>query len=84
MPEVWLAGEGAQEALLKREFPQLSFLYLRGYRMRYGNSRSGLLRAIFRQIPGMLSAIKNEHAWLQKTVAEHHFDAVISDNRFGL
>ena len=82
--EVWLAGEGAQEALLKREFPELSFLYLRGYRMRYGNSRSGLLRAIFMQIPGMLSAIKNEHSWLQKAVAEHHFDAVISDNRFGL
>jgi UDP-N-acetylglucosamine transferase subunit ALG13 len=82
--EVWLAGEGAQEALLKREFPGLTFLYLRGYRMKYGNSRSGLLRDVFMQVPGMLSAIKNEHAWLQKAVAEHHFDAVISDNRFGL
>jgi len=82
--EVWLAGEGAQEALLKREFPELTFLYLRGYRMRYGNSRSGLLKAIVLQVPGMLSAIKNEHAWLQRAVAEHHFDAVISDNRFGL
>jgi len=82
--EVWLAGEGAQEALLKMEFPGLTFLYLRGYRMRYGNSRSGLLRTILSQVPGMLSAIKNEHAWLQNAVAEHHFDAVISDNRFGL
>jgi len=82
--EVWLAGERAQEALLKREFPELTFLYLRGYRMKYGNSRAGLLRAIFMQIPSMLSAIKNEHAWLQNAVAEHHFDAAISDNRFGL
>ena len=82
--EVWLAGEGAQEMLLKREFPELAFLYLRGYRMRYGNSRLGLLKAIVRQVPGMLSAIKNEHSWLQRAVTEHHFDAVISDNRFGL
>lgn len=82
--EVWLAGEGAQEALLKREFPGLSYLYLRGYRMRYGKSRSGLVRAIFRQAPQMLQAIKNEHAWLQSALEEHQFDAVISDNRFGL
>ena len=43
--EVWLAGEGAQESLLKGEFPELSFLYLRGYRVKYGNSRSGLFRS---------------------------------------
>ena len=82
--EVWLAGEGAQEILLKREFPELSFLYLRGYRVKYGNSRSGLFRSIFQQTPQILRAIKDEHAWLKKVVAEHHFDAVIADNRFGL
>ena len=37
--EVWLAGEGSQEILLKREFPETPFLYLRGYRVKYGNSR---------------------------------------------
>ncbi len=82
--EVWLAGEGAQEILLKREFPGLSFLYLRGYRVKYGNSRWGLLRAIFMQTPQILRAIKNENAWLKKVVEEYHFDAVIADNRFGL
>jgi hypothetical protein len=31
--EPWLAGEGAQEELLKAEFPQLPFLHLPGYRI---------------------------------------------------
>ena len=82
--EVWLAGEGAHEALLKGEFPGLSFLYLRGYRVSYGNSRAGLVGAIFKQTPQIVGAIKNEHAWLKKVITEYHFDAVISDNRFGL
>jgi len=82
--EVWLAGEGAHEILLKREFPGLSFLYLRGYRVKYGYSRWGLFRTIFMQTPQILQAIKNENAWLKKVVEEHHFDAIIADNRFGL
>ena len=82
--EVWLAGEGAHEILLKREFPGLSFLYLRGYRVKYGNSRWGLLRTIFMQASQILRAIKNENAWLKKVVEEYQFDAVIADNRFGL
>lgn len=82
--EVWLAGEGSHEILLKREFPGLSFLYLRGYRVKYGNSPSGLLRSIFMQAPQILRSIKNENAWLKKAVEEYHFDAVIADNRFGL
>ena len=33
--EVWLAGEGAQEKLLREEFPLLPFLPLKGYRIKY-------------------------------------------------
>jgi hypothetical protein len=82
--EVWLAGEGAQEALLKREFPQLTWLPLPGYRIRYGRSPAGLLKNIFLQLPRMYRAIRHEQQWLQQVVADHQFDAVISDNRFGL
>jgi len=82
--EVWLAGEGAQETLLKREFPNLPFLYLRGYRVKYGNSRFGLFRNLFLQAPQILRAIKNENSWLKKAMEEYHFDAIIADNRFGL
>jgi UDP-N-acetylglucosamine transferase subunit ALG13 len=82
--DVWLAGEGAQENLLKTEFPQLPFLPLDGYRVSYSRSAVGLVLSIFRQTHKILSAIKKENAWLKKMIAEYDFDAVISDNRFGL
>lgn len=82
--DVWLAGEGAQQRLLQQEFPTLPFLELAGYRVRYARSATGLLLSIFGQTHKILSAIKNENAWLKKVVVEYHFDAVISDNRYGL
>ena len=42
--EVWLAGEGAQKMLLRNEFPELPFLDLPGYRIKY--SKSGVILPI--------------------------------------
>src|SRR5438034_816013 len=82
--EVWLAGEDAQEKLLKIEFPDLPFLSLQGYRIHYAKSGIGLLKNIFFQIPKMLRVIKKENAWLKKMTDKHDFDAIIADNRYGL
>jgi len=82
--DVWLAGEGAQESLLKAEFPQLPFLLLQGYRVNYAKTGRGLTWKMIKQWPKMQRAIKAEHEWLKKMVAEYKFDAVISDNRYGL
>jgi hypothetical protein len=82
--DVWLAGEGAQEQLLKNEFPELPFLDLPGYRIRYAKTKRGLLWKMIQQGPKMQQAIRYEHRWLKKAVKEHGFDAVISDNRYGL
>jgi uncharacterized protein (TIGR00661 family) len=82
--EVWMAGEGVQEHLLKEEFPQLPFLQLDGYRVRYSRSAVGLVLSIFTQTHKILTTIKKENAWLKKMVVEYDLDAVISDNRFGL
>jgi UDP-N-acetylglucosamine transferase subunit ALG13 len=82
--DVWLAGEGPQEILLKKEFPGLPFLYLRGYRVKYGRSRRGLMSTIFRQVPRILRAIRDENGWLKEAVKKYQFDGVISDNRYGL
>lgn len=81
--EVWLAGEGKQEALLTQEFPHLPFLPLQGYRIKYSRSSAGL-RSLFFQVPRLLKAIKAENEWLKNAVNEYKFDIVISDNRFGL
>lgn len=82
--DVWLAAEGMQEILLKQEFPELSFLPLAGYRVKYGRSATGMLWTMFSQSRKILRAIKEENNWLKKMVDEYHFDAVISDNRYGL
>lgn len=82
--DVWLAGEGAQELLLKEEFPGLPFLNLPGYRIQYARTSKALVWKMIQQAPKMKQAIKAEHRWLEKAVAEYGFDAVISDNRYGL
>ena len=82
--DVWIAAEGAQEQLLKTEFPNIPFLPLKGYKAKYARSKTGMLWQILVQSPRFLRTIKNEHVWLKKAVAEHGFNAVISDNRFGL
>lgn len=82
--EVLLAGEGAQEILLKQEFPLLKFLPLRGYRIFYSKSKSGLFWRMMYQIPQIKKSIRYEKKWLNEMVKEHQIDAVISDNRYGL
>lgn len=82
--EVWLAGEGAQESLLKAEFPALSILELPGYRINYSKTARGLFWKMLQQGPKMRAAIQYENRWLKNMFTEHGFDAVISDNRYGL
>lgn len=82
--DVWLAGEGAQKQLLVTEFPELPFLQLPGYRIQYAKTGRGMIWKMILQGPRMRRAIQYEHRWLKKMVAQHQFDAVISDNRYGL
>jgi uncharacterized protein (TIGR00661 family) len=82
--DVWLAGEGAQKILLQKEFPDLPFLELKGYRVGYAKSAIGLVFNIFSQIPRLLYTIRAEHRWLKKVVQQHGFQAIVSDNRYGL
>lgn len=82
--EVWLAGEGAQETLLRDEFPGLPFLHLPGYRIRYAKTSRGLIWKMIQQAPKMKKAIRAEHEWLQQAVKDYAFDAIVSDNRYGL
>ncbi|MEO5946379.1 MAG: glycosyltransferase [Chitinophagaceae bacterium] len=82
--EVWLAGEGAQEELLKTEFPELPFLQLPGYKIKYAKTKKGLFWKMVQQSPKLSLAIRFENKWLKKVVDKYNFDAIISDNRYGL
>jgi UDP-N-acetylglucosamine transferase subunit ALG13 len=82
--EVWLAAEGGSEKLLNQEFPDLPMLKLDGYRMTYSDSAKGFTWRILSQVPKMGSAIRKENEWLKKQIVKYEFDAIFSDNRFGL
>lgn len=81
--EVIIAAEGAQKALLQKEFPLVKLADLPGYRLRYGRSKWGTIFNIFFQVPKILSAIRREKKWLKKFALDNQVDCVISDNRFG-
>jgi UDP:flavonoid glycosyltransferase YjiC (YdhE family) len=82
--EVTIACEGAQEILLKQEFPTLAYLPLAGYQVQYNRSRLGSIWKLMWQVPKIMAAIRKEHTWLKELISTQAFDAVISDNRFGL
>ena len=81
---VILAASGSQKNLLQLEFPHLEMEHLKGYNISYAKSKRWFSFKIFSQLPKILRAINNEHAWLKTFVSKHKIDAVISDNRYGL
>ncbi|MCU0403894.1 MAG: glycosyl transferase family 28 [Chitinophagaceae bacterium] len=80
--DTWIATSGAQEKLLRMEFPDVPFLNLPGYGVSYG--KRGVMLRLLRQIPVIRRHIFTEHAWLQNTIRDYGFHGVISDNRYGL
>ena len=81
---VWIATGGNSLQLLRKEFPLLPFLPQEGYRVFYHSAKKKFRYAIARQIPRITASIRQEHAWTEKMMNEHHFDIIISDNRYGL
>lgn len=82
--KVIIASDGAIAVLLKKTFPNLIFLQLQGYNIKYSKTKIGLPLKILSQLPKIFTAIKAENTWLQKVINEYKIDVVISDNRPGL
>ncbi len=80
--EVLIAADGRPLELLRQEFPQLTFIPFKGYEIAYPRSGSMAFKMLL-AVPGILKKIKREHLELQKIIAGHNIDAVISDNRYG-
>lgn len=81
---VFIAADGPQEVLLRKEFPQISFIKLPGYQVRYSRSKGWLPFKIIQQLPRLLQVVKREHKWVEEVVEHYGIDLVISDNRYGL
>jgi uncharacterized protein (TIGR00661 family) len=81
---VSVAGEGQTIELIKKEFPNLDYLALKGYRIRYPKKGTLFIPKIMLQIPRLLGSISGEHIWIKNNQKEKEWDLVISDNRYGL
>jgi UDP:flavonoid glycosyltransferase YjiC (YdhE family) len=81
---VFIAADGAIKELLQKELPQVVFLPLPGYKIRYSRTRGGLPFTLLLQLPKLLRTIYKEHQWLKTACKTYGFNAVISDNRPGL
>src|SRR5688572_30825738 len=80
---VSIAGSGESLQLLKKEFPTLALYELEPYAPVYPKSKRGMVWKMASQIPKFYFAIKKEHEQIEHLVAQHQFELIISDNRYG-
>ncbi len=81
--DVIIAADGHPLALLKQEFPQLTFIELAGYNISYPASGS-MAMAMLRQLSKIIRRIGVEHVKLQEIIDKYGITVVISDNRYGM
>lgn len=81
---VSVAGEGAPIALIQRAYPDINFIPLKGYRIRYPRKGIFFVPALILQVPKMINSIIKEHRWLVHNQKKYKWDLIISDNRYGL
>ncbi len=80
---VIVACNSMQKAILEAEFPQISFVGLEGYNLKYGKNKLYTYLLLALQLPKILIKIKKEKFWISGFLQENRVNAVISDNRFG-
>lgn len=80
--KVSIASDGAALELLKGEFPKVSFFDLPPYNIHY--KTSNMFVNIAPQVPKLLQAIRLEKKILHQLIQQNQFDAIISDNRYGI
>jgi uncharacterized protein (TIGR00661 family) len=82
--EVCFAGNAVQQELFREFFPHHRYFDLKGYSVHYSKSAWALPFKMLHQVPKILRAIQAERRWLEELNRTEHFDAIISDNRYGL
>ncbi len=80
--EVFIASSGSALKLVRKEFSSLKSFELSSYNVSY-SKRIPFVISIFLQIPKFLKAIATEKKQLERIIAEHKIEFVISDNRYG-
>jgi UDP:flavonoid glycosyltransferase YjiC (YdhE family) len=78
------AVSGVQKTVLHSEFPDLSFVELPGYGIKFGKNRALTIFQLISSIPKILIRVNREKAWLSRWILAERPDLIISDNRYGL
>ncbi|TXB64621.1 glycosyl transferase family 28 [Vicingus serpentipes] len=81
--KVIIGTSGKQEALLKQEFPYVTFIELKGYNVEYPEN-GAMISKMLTQLPKIKKAIQEEQEWLAAIIDKYKIDQVVSDNRYGL
>lgn len=79
---VMIAGTGRSVEVLKREYPELTYVDLPGTEIRYASGKLQIIRLI-RLVPSFLWSIRNEKRAMRRIVKSFSIRMIISDNRFG-
>ena len=79
-----IASDGEALQLLKKEFPQLKFLELPSYHIKYPKNGKNFRWKMLQSIPKIIVAIQKERKLIGKWVLEFEFQGIISDNRLGV
>jgi len=77
------AVSGVQRTFLHSEFPDLTFVELPGYGVKYGKNRALTIFQLISSMPKILIRINREKAWLRRWVRQERPDLIVSDNRYG-
>jgi len=81
--KVIIAADGGALLFLQLEFPNLKFIPLKGFKIRYAKKPFFLLFLLL-QMPFFYLSIKREHKQLKKIIKKYNVNQVVSDNRYGL
>ena len=82
--KITVAATGPQQAIIREAFPDTQFLTPPLYDIKYHKNRAVTVARLVFAMPGILQTIRAEAKWLEAVLREQHFDAIISDNRYGL
>lgn len=79
-----IASDGVALALLKKEFPELTFDELPPYNVTYSKKASLFKWKLLMDSPKLLYAINEEKKATKALLKKHNIDGIISDNRLGV
>ena len=81
---VLVACNSFQKQIIEQEFPEINFINLSGYNIKYAVSGIGTYLIMLLQVPRIFKAIRMEQRWLKNQINQHKPDFIISDNRYGI